>query len=105
MSNNLVQLDFSAFSRSDLEKIEALGDKLRLLYRWFRFEHKSEPGRDRCFIYSGSRGRTPYASYRLERHRDGRYELLDNRGETSLATGRTLDEVIAAIPDDFYYSN
>jgi len=105
MSDNLVPLDLSAFSRADLDKIRALGDKLRLLYRWFRYEHRTEPGRESVRIYSGARGSSPYASYRLERRRDGRYALLDNRADETLATGRTLDDVVAAIPDDFYYSN
>jgi hypothetical protein len=104
MSDNLVPLDMSAFSRADLEKITALGEKQRLLYRWFRYERKTEPGCDRIFLYSGARGRNPYASYCVARHRDGHYELLNGRARESLATGRTLDDAIAAIPDDFYYS-
>ncbi|MPY70544.1 MAG: hypothetical protein GEU92_10695 [Alphaproteobacteria bacterium] len=105
MSDNLVPLDLSAFSRADLEKIRALGEKQRLLYRWFRSERKTESGCDRVFLYSGSRGRTPYASYCVTRHRDGHYELRDGRGGRTLTTARTLDEAIGAIPDDFYYSN
>jgi hypothetical protein len=105
MSDNLVPLDLSAFSRADLDKIKALGDKQRLLYRWFRSERKTEPGCDRIFLYSGARGRTPYASYCVMRHRDGRYELRDGRAGEIMATARTLDDVLASIPDDFYYSN
>ena len=57
--DNLVSLDLSPFSRADLGKIAKLGDKLRLLYRWFRSERVSEAGLDRYFLYSGSRGRSP----------------------------------------------
>lgn len=102
--DNLVSLDLSAFSRADVDKILALGDKQRLLYRWFRCERKTEPGRDLYLVYSGARGRTPYASYRFERHADGRYWLLDGRTAETIAEGRTLDEVIARLPENFFYS-
>lgn len=65
--DNLVQLDLSAFSRADLDKIQALGKKQRLLYRWFRSDRKTAPGLDLYKVYSGTRGRTPYAAYRFER--------------------------------------
>lgn len=102
--DNLVQLDMSAFSRTDVQKIVALGQKLRLLYRWYRCERKSEPGRDVYYVYSGARGRAPYAAFRFERRRDGRYLLLDGRSGEPIAEARTLDGVIGHLPDSFYYS-
>lgn len=102
--DNLIELDMSAFSRADVEKILALGQKQRLLYRWFRCERNTEPGLDVYLVYSGTRGRTPYAAYRFERRRDGRYRLLDGRTHEAVAEGRTLDDVIARLPDNFYYS-
>ena len=42
--DNLVRLDLSPFSRADLDKIEALGKKLRLLYRWSRSERITKEG-------------------------------------------------------------
>ncbi len=103
--DNLVALDLSPFSRADLGKIAKIGDNMRLLYRWFRSERVSEAGLDRYFLYSGARGRTPYASYLVERHRDGRYRLMDQRRQAHIGWGRTLDEVLKALPEDFYYSH
>ena len=103
--DNLITLDLSPFSRADIGKIAALGDKMRLLYRWFRSERVSEVGLDCCFLYSGARGRAPYASYLVERHRDGRYRLVNQRKEEDICWGRTLDEVLDALPEDFYYSH
>ena len=37
------------------------------------------------------------------RHEDGTYGLREGDGGKALATGRTIDEVIDAIPGDFYY--
>jgi len=102
--DNLIQLDMSAFSRADLDKILALGKKQRLLYRWFRCERKTEPARDSYLVYSGARGRTPYAAYRFERRSDGRYRLIDGRSGETIAQARTLDEVMAHLPENFFYS-
>lgn len=101
---NLVQLDLSPFSKSDLEKIRALGEKQKLLYRWFRSERVTRPGLDQFLLYSGTRGKTPYAAYRVERYRDGTYKLASQRSDELLASSRTLDEVLDKIPDDFFYS-
>ncbi len=103
-SDNLVRLDLSQFSRADLDKINALGKKLQLLYRWYRSERVTKEGCDTYFLYSGARGRHPYAAYRIERHSDGAYVLFNQRGDEELAAGRTLDEVIDALPEDFFYS-
>ena len=102
--DNLVQLDLSAFSRTDVEKIMALGEKQRLLYRWFRCERKPAVGLDVYLVYSGARGKTPYASYRIERRRDGHYRLMHGRSGDQIARGRTLDDVLGQLPEDFFYS-
>lgn len=103
-SDNLVSLDLSPFSRADIDKIVKLGEKQRLLYRWFRSERVTQAGRDQYMIYSGARGRTPYAAYRVVRHRDGHYELANHRSGATIVSGRTIDEVIDRLPDDFFYS-
>lgn len=103
-SDNLVPLDLSPLSRADLDKVVRLGEKQRLLYRWFRSERVTEPGCDQCLIYSGARGRTPYAAYRVMRLRDGHYELADHRTGATIARGRTIDEIIDRLPEDFFYS-
>lgn len=102
--DNLVRLDRSPFSKKDTEKIKAVGDKQKLLYRWFRCERLTQEGLDRFVLYSGARGRTPYAAYRVERYGDGRYKLADQRTDEALAEGRTLDAVLDKLPDDFFYS-
>jgi hypothetical protein len=102
---NLVALDLSRFSRGDIAKMEKLGEKQRLLYRWFRLERNTEPGLDQCVMYSGARGYSPYAAYRVARHRDGRYELFDQRSSNSIIEGRTINSALEALPEDFYYSH
>ena len=102
--DNLVELDRSPFSTGDIQKIHALGEKQRLLYRWFRSERLTRPGLDQFVLYSGTRGRTPYAAYRVERYRDGIYKLANQRTDEFLAEGRTLDDVLGHLPDDFFYS-
>lgn len=102
--DNLVRLDRSPFSGADIQKIQALGEKQRLLYRWFRSERLTRPGLDQYLLYSGARSRTPYAAYRVERYSDGTYRLLNQRTDELLAQGRTLDEVLDRLPDDFFYS-
>ena len=102
--DNLIQLDRSPFSRADLRKIKALGEKQKLLYRWFRCERTTRPGLDQYVLYSGTRGRTPYAAYRVERGGDGIYRLVNQRTDETLAEGRTLDAVLDKLPDDFFYS-
>ena len=102
--NNLLELDLSFFSKDDVKYIQDLGYKQRLCYRWFRYERSREPGHDQFVIYSGARGRTPYASYRIERHPDARYSLSSQRTGKKLATGRTIQSVIKHLPDDFFYS-
>ncbi len=103
MADNLVRLDLSRFTARDIRKIGRLGDKMRLLHRWFRGERITVGDGDGFAIYSGDRGPRRYASYRIVRFADGAYGLLDGVSGEPLATGRTVDAVMDAIPDDFYY--
>ncbi len=103
MADNLLRLDLSRFTSRDVDKIDRLGDKMRLLHRWFRRERLDDAGGEAFAIYSGDRGKRRYASYRIVRHADGAYGLLDGDRGTALADGRTIDEVIDALPSDFYY--
>ena len=59
--DNIIELDLSQFSKEDVEKIKALGEKQKLCYRWFRYERLTEPGIDQFMIYSGARSQTPYS--------------------------------------------
>ena len=104
MTDNLVRLDLSRFTARDVGKIKALGDKMRLLHRWFRCERLDVASGAAMAIYSGDRGPRRYASYRITRGADGTYGLAAGDGERRLAVGRTIDEVIDAIPNDFYYT-
>jgi len=102
--DNLVRLDRSPFSQADLKKIQALGEKQKLMYRWFRSERITQPGLDQFKVYSGTRGRSPYAAYRVERYGDGTYKLFNQRTDEVLAEDRTIDAVLDKLPDDFFYS-
>ncbi len=102
--DNLVELDLFAFSKDDIDTIKALGEKQRLCYRWFRYQRHTEPGLDQILLYSGSRGRTPYSAYRVERHSDAQYTLVSQRTGENIVTGRTLESVLDHLPDDFFYS-
>ena len=104
MEDNLVRLKLSRFTSRDIRKIGKLGDKIRLLHRWFRCEQLDRSDGETFVIYSGDRGPHRYASYRITRHEDGTYDLSEGYGDKSLAGGRTIDEVIDALPDDFYYT-
>jgi hypothetical protein len=104
MADKLVRLDVSRFSKADVGKVQALGDKLRLMRRWFRCERRHEAGVDRFALYSGDRGPARYAHYELVRNADGSYALLDPRARRAIATARTIDAAIDALPEDFYYS-
>jgi len=104
LPENLVELDLSSFSKGDIKCVKDLGRKQRLCYRWFRYERSSQPGLDQFVIYSGARGRTPYASYRIQRHPDAHYTLSSHRTKENIASGRTIQSVIDHLPDDFFYS-
>jgi len=110
MADNLLKLDLSRFTRSDVSKIHRLQGKLRLMHRWFRCERidPENPGNqgeiDTFAIYSGDRGPKQYVCYHINRLADGAYELRRPPSETPIARGRALDSVIAALPDDFFYT-
>ena len=104
MSDNVVTLDLARFTAADAEKIEELQRKLRMMRRWCRFDRIERNGAEAIQLYSGDRGRQPYASYRLSRSKTGVYELFDGRSGDKLAIGRTVNEVIDALPEDFYHS-
>ena len=104
MPADLVRLDLARFSARDLEKIEVLAGKLRLMHRWYRSERVPTAGADEIRIYSGDRSNAPYSCYRLSRHADGAYRLADHRSGREIAQARSIDRVIEAIPGDFFYA-
>ena len=103
-TKNVLILELSYFTRSDMEAIRLIGEKQKLLYRWFRSERKKEREKDICIIYSGTRGLSPYAAYRIERHQDGSYHLLKHKINKKIFVGRSINQIITKLPDDFYYS-
>lgn len=103
MSENLFELDLSKFTRSDAGKLRALNDKLKLMRRWYRFEITRKLDGEEAQLYSGNRGPARYAHYRILRRRDGAYVLLASSSDTALRESRTIDDVLDAIPDDFFY--
>ena len=104
MPSQLVHLDLARFTGRDLEKVEALSHKLKLMQRWYRSERSSRPDADEIQVYSGDRSNTPYSCYRIARHGDGSYHLVDHRSGREIAAARSIDPVIEAIPGDFFYA-
>jgi hypothetical protein len=104
MAADLVRLDLSRFTRADIDKIEQLGSKLRLMHRWFRYERLVDQGVHAIEIYSGDRGPRRYIGYRIVRREDGEYELYGRRDTALLARSRSIDAVLHGIPDDFFYN-
>lgn len=104
MSENIVELDLTRFTPADARKLEALQRKIWAMHRWCRCDRIERDGREQVFLYSGDRSRQPYASYRLCRTDTGAYALHDGRSERLLATARTMDGAIDALPEDFYYA-
>ena len=107
MTDNLIRLDLSKFTRPDVVKIEDIGRKLRLMHRWFRFERREDDndvGGDCYMIYSGDKGPRTYVTYSLWRLYDGEYELRDPQRKELLASARSIDRVIENIPDEFFYT-
>ena len=105
MADNLIPLDLSRLTPADLAKVRALGDKLRLMHRWFRYEvSRGDDGGERVVLYSGDRGPTRYAAYAVGRGKDGRYVLSDSRRDRTLATARTIDAALEALPPDFFHA-
>ncbi len=104
MPADLVRFDLARFTARDLEKVEALARKLKLMHRWYRSERVSRAGADEIRVYSGDRSNTPYACYRISRLEDGSYRLADHRSGREIAHARSIDPVIEAIPGDFFYA-
>ena len=104
MGDNLVRLNLSRFTSRDIRKLWELGEKMRLLHRWFHCERIDRSDGEAFVIYSGDRGPRRYVSYRITRYQNGTYDLSKGCRDKSLAGGRTMDEVIDALPDDFYYT-
>lgn len=103
--DNLVMLDLAKFTARDIDKIESLSGKLKLMHRWYRCERNTRRGNDQFAIFSGDRSNTPYASYRIARLNDGSYHLADHRTGRVLASARSIDPILDAIPNDFYYAD
>lgn len=104
MNDNLVALDLTRFTQADSLKLADLQKKVTMMRRWCRCERSEKNGRDTFELYSGDRGTQPYASYRITRRQDGGYVLADGRSDAHIADGRTIDSVIDALPDDFYFT-
>lgn len=104
MPADLVRLDLARFTARDLQKIEVLAGKLKLMHRWYRSERVSTAGADEIRVYSGDRGNAPYSCYRISRDADGAYRLVDHRSGREIALARSIDPVIEAIPGDFFYA-
>ena len=104
MTDNLVTLDLRRFTPADAAKIDALQKKVAMMRRWCRCERLAQDGHDIYALYSGDRGRQPYASYRIVRLGDGTYALHDGRSDRLVGQGRTIDAAIDALPDDFYFA-
>jgi len=103
MTDKLVRLDLSRFTARDIRKVGELGDKMRLLHRWFRSERVDGADGQAFKVYSGDRGPRQYASYQFSRRDDGTYRLIEGDSGEELARSRTIDGVIDALPSDFYY--
>ena len=104
MAAELVRFDLARFTARDVEKLDGLARKLKLMHRWYRSERATRPGADEIRIYSGDRSNAPYACYRICRRDDGSYSLADHRSGREVATARSIDPVIDAIPGDFFYA-
>jgi hypothetical protein len=104
MNDNLVALDLTRFTRADAQKLADLQKKVTMMRRWCRCERAEKNRRDTFELYSGDSGAQPYANYRITRREDGGYLLEDGRSEAHIAGGRTIDSVIDALPDDFYFT-
>lgn len=104
MNDNLVTLDLTRFTQADTQKLADLQKKVTMMRRWCRYERAEKDGRDTFELYSGDSGAQPYARYKITRREDGGYALADGRSDAHIADGRTIDSVIDALPDDFYFT-
>ena len=100
--NEPIPFKLARLTARDLKKIAALGEKVRLTHRWYRAERAADGAS--MTVYSGDRGPIPYASYRIARQADGTYELAHGRTGAPVTTARTIDAVLDAVPDDFFYA-
>lgn len=104
MNDNLVTLDLRRFTQADHQKITELREKLLMMRRWCRCERIDKDGWQMYMLYSGDRGPQAYASYVISRRENGAYILQDARSQAPIADGRTIDAVIEALPEDFYFT-
>lgn len=102
--DNLVTLDLTRFTPADIQKLADLRDKVVLMRRWYRYERIERNGREYYILYSGDHGPQAYASYVVSRRENGSYALQDARSEAPIADGRTIDSIIDALPEDFYFT-
>ena len=102
--DNLVTLDLTRFTPADIQKLDDLRSKVVLLRRWYRYERVERNDREYYVLYSGDSGPHAYASYVISRRENGSYALQDARSEAPIADGRTIDAVIDALPEDFYFT-
>lgn len=103
MTDNVVPLDLARFPQSDLDKLGALQSRMRLVHRWFRMERHSDADLDAVVVYSGAQGPFPYVAYRITRSARGVYTLYREITGEELARARSIDGMIAALPNDFYH--
>lgn len=104
MNDNLVTLDLRRFTQADHQKIADLRKKILMMRRWCRCERIEHDSREIYALYSGDSGPQAYASYVISRRENGAYLLQDGRSEAPIADGRTIDAIIEALPEDFYFT-
>ena len=104
MNKNIVDLDLSRFSQTDVKKIHALQKKVWLMRRWCRCDCVEEAGREIFILYSGDNGPKPYVIYRISKLIDGKYILEGDTEGKAIGLGQTMDAVINLIPDNFYFT-
>ncbi len=104
MNENVVNLDLSRFSETDVKKIQALQNKVRLMRRWCRCDQVKENGRESFLLYSGDNGPKPYVTYRISKRSNGKYIIKDEAEGIVIGTVQTMDNVIDLIPDNFYFT-
>ena len=104
MASNLVPLDLACFSLADAAKIEALQKKTCMMRRWCRCDRVEENGQELYLLYSGDNGPAPYVTYRVSRRPDGSYVLENGNKTLKIATGQTIDVVLKALPQNFFFT-
>lgn len=104
MNDNLITLDLTRFTPADIQKLEDLRNRVVMMRRWYRYERIEKNGREFYALYSGDSGPHAYASYVISRRENGSYALQDGRNDAPIADGRTIDAVIEALPEDFYFT-